>query len=87
MQINIEKALTPRQLELLALYASGYDYAAIGTMKFLSYYTVRNTLQSALERVPVRNLTHLCALLVDSGILRQGPGAIFEPVIDERVVG
>lgn len=80
------EAVTARQLELLALYASGEDIPTIAKMKYLSPYTVRNILTRARENVGARSLTHLCVVLVDSGMLaRNGNG--YKPVQDERVVG
>ena len=81
-----EDVLTPRQLELLALYASGYQLAEIGAMKFLSYTTVRNILGMARERVGARNLTHLCIICLDSGLIRKN-GTGYKPVQVEGVIG
>jgi DNA-binding CsgD family transcriptional regulator len=78
--------LTPRQLELLALYASGYDYTEIGAMKFLSPHSVRGTLKRAMGNVGARNLTHLCTLSIEAGVIRKN-GVGFKPVQDETVVG
>lgn len=78
--------VTPRQLELLALYASGLDYAEIGSVKFVSPYTVRNTLLLALERSGARSLTHLCAILLDRGAIERDGGDNFRPVQDLRIV-
>jgi DNA-binding CsgD family transcriptional regulator len=80
------EVVTPRQLELLALYASGQDIAAIGEIKHLSPFTVRNIMANARERVGARNLTHLCVILLDSGLLvKNGTG--YMPVQDERLIG
>jgi DNA-binding CsgD family transcriptional regulator len=76
--------MTPRQLELLALYASGNGLQQIADMKFLSHIAVRKTLATARERVGAENLAHLVGLCVARGILvRHGDG--FLPVQDERV--
>lgn len=80
------EAVTPRELEVIALYASGYDIAAIGQIKHLSPFTVRNYMHKARNRLEAKNLTHLCVLLVDSGLLRKNGGG-YIPVQDERVVG
>lgn len=85
--VILEGVVTPKQLELLALYASGYSYKEIGAMKFLSPYTIRNTLTLALRRSGARNLTHLCVCLLQKGMIRRGPhGDYYEPVQDLRVV-
>lgn len=82
-----EKTITPRQLELLALYASGYDYTQIGSMKFLSPHTVKWHLSNALSRSRARNLTHLCVILIDAGMIRRSAEGGYEPVADMRVAG
>lgn len=86
MAIDPLEAVTPRELEVIALYASGHDIASIGGIKHLSPFTVRNYLHKARDRVEAKNLTHLCVLLVDSGLLRKN-GVGYMPVQDERVVG
>lgn len=83
--IDPENVMTPRQLELLALYASGHTLAEIGTMKFLSQYTVRNNLLRAQQRVGAKNLTHLCLLCVERGMLQKN-GTGYKPVQAEGVV-
>lgn len=78
--------LTPRQLELLAMYAGGSTLEEISSAKFLSYSSVKQTLASAKERVGAKSLTHLCVLSVDAGaIVKTEDG--YRPVQDERVVG
>jgi DNA-binding CsgD family transcriptional regulator len=81
-----EHTITPRQLELLALYASGYSYEDIGRMKFLSPHTVKWHLARALDRSHARNLAHLCVLLIDSGMIRHAAEHDYEPVQDLRIV-
>jgi DNA-binding CsgD family transcriptional regulator len=86
MTTNLEILVTPRQLELLALIANGYDMVAIGGMKHLSPHTVRNALYAARDRVGAKNLTHLAVLCVDTGlIVREGDEYI--PNQPEGVVG
>lgn len=79
-------AVTERQLELLALYASGYQLNEIAEMKFLSFHTVRNSLALAKERVGAKSLTHLCVICVDAGLIRRN-GVGYKPVQEEGVVG
>lgn len=78
--------LTPRQLELLAMYAGGSTLEEISTAKFLSYSSVKQTLASAKERVGAKSLTHLCVLSVDAGVIVKTENG-YRPVQDERVVG
>lgn len=74
--------ITPRQLELTALFASGYDYQAIADMKFLSYNTVRRDLKAAQDRLGAKSITHACVILLDFGLIaRNGVG--YKPVIDD----
>ena len=85
--VDPETTVTPRQLELLALYASGYGYDDIGRMKFFSPYTVKYHLSLALRRSSARNLTHLCSLLVEKGMIRRNAEGFYEPVQDLRIAG
>lgn len=77
--------LTPRQLELLAMYASGSTLEEIATAKFLSYSSVKQSLASARERVGAKSLTHLCVISVDAGVIVKS-GAGYKPVQEERIV-
>jgi DNA-binding NarL/FixJ family response regulator len=88
LPVDPEKSVTPRQLELLALYASGYRYEHIARVKFLSPYTVRRHMALAVARSGARNLTHLCSALVEAGMIRRNAENIYEPVApDLRIVG
>jgi DNA-binding CsgD family transcriptional regulator len=78
--------LTPRQLELLAMYASGYQIDEIAATKFLSYSSVKQTLSLARDRMDAKNLTHLCVICVDSGVIRRN-GVGYKPVQADGVVG
>lgn len=80
------RQVTPRQLELIALYASGYRLEEIAQSKFLSYSTVKQTLATAKDRVGAKSLTHLCVLCVESGVIRKN-GRGYKPVQEEGVVG
>lgn len=81
-----EPQITPRQLELLALYASGYQIDEIASMKFLSYTSVQQTLALARERTGAKSLTHLCVICLEHGLIRRN-GKGYKPVQIERVVG
>lgn len=85
LAVDPENTITPLQLELLALFASGFSYVEIGQTKFMSPWTVRNKLYKALRQSGARNLTQLAAILVDRGLLRWHDG-IFEPIQDLRIV-
>lgn len=86
-RLDPENTVTPIQLELLALYASGYSYEEIGTLKFRSQYTVRNTLHLAVRRTGARNLVHLVSAVVQAKMLRLNSNNIWEPVQDLRIAG
>jgi DNA-binding CsgD family transcriptional regulator len=86
MIADATKIVTDRQLELLALYASGHDIAEIAQIKFLSYSSVSKTMATARERVGAKSLTHLCVVLVDQGLIRKN-GVGYKPVLEERVIG
>lgn len=85
MTADPTKIVTARQLELLALYASGHTLDEIANMKFLSYSSVKQTLATARERVGAKSLTHLCVMLVDADLIRKN-GVGYKPVQEERVV-
>lgn len=68
--IDPNTTITPRQLELIALYASGYTLEQIGQMKFMSYSSVKQILAEAKDRVMAKSLTHLCSICVEHGLLR-----------------
>lgn len=80
------RLITDRQLELIALVASGHSFTEIGELKFLSPYTVRNILTTARERVGAKSLANLCVICFEAGLLRKN-GTGYKPVIEERVVG
>lgn len=79
-------AITPRQLELLALYASGSDLREIAEMKFMSYSSVRAHLATARDRVGAKTLANLIAICVESRVIVRNDGR-YIPVQEERVVG
>lgn len=84
--IDPTKAITPRQLELVALVASGIELRDIATMKFVTYSTVQAALARAKARVGAQSLAQLCALCIENGlIVRNGSG--FKPVQFDGVVG
>jgi DNA-binding CsgD family transcriptional regulator len=83
---NPENLVTPRQLEVLALVASGYSYADVARMKFYSPHTVQSYVAAAVSRVGARSTTHLCVLLVEVGLIRRNSDGIYEPVQDMRLV-
>lgn len=82
----ISDTITPRQLEILALYASGYQLDEIAQLKFLSYSSVKQTAATARERAGARSLTHLCVMLVDEGLIQKN-GRVYKPIQPERIIG
>lgn len=87
IRVDPRSSITSRQLELLALYASGFTLSEIGDIKFLSQYTVRNTLLTAQQRVGAKNLTHLCVICFDAGMIRKSGDRAYTPVQEERIIG
>ena len=79
-------AVTPRQLELLALYASGKTITEIATIKFLSVPAVEKNFASAKERTGAKSLTNLCVMCLDAGMLVKN-GIGFVPVCDPEIMG
>lgn len=76
--------LTQRQLEYLALLASGFDYGQIAAAKYVSHSTVKITLARARQSVGASSMTHLCVLALEAGVIeRNGHG--YKPVVDPYV--
>lgn len=86
-RVDVGNTVTPLELEVLALYASGYSYKEIGDLKFISPLTVRNRLYHALDRSGARNVMHLAAIAVEQHLIRLGPSGLFEPDQDLRIAG
>ncbi len=61
--------LTPRQLEIIALSASGYTGAEISKEIYLSLHTVRNYMKAAKKRIGAKNLPQMVAWCVRDGLL------------------
>lgn len=80
-RLDPEPPVTPRQLEVLALVASGYSYARIAAMKFYSLHTVQNHVNAAVARTGARNTTQLCAMLVERGMIRRNETGDYQPVV------
>lgn len=86
--IDPENTVTPVELEVLALYASGYSYDEIAGIKFFSAYTVRNQIRRAVLRSGARNPTHLAAVAAQRQLIKlRVETGIFEPVQDLRIAG
>ena len=86
MPVDPFPAVTPKQLEIVALYASGYTIKEIARMKFLSSYTVRTHLDRARRAIGANHLAQLTATLVEARMLQRN-GVGYVPVQDERVIG
>lgn len=80
------KVITPHQLELIALLANGYNLNQIAGMKFMSYSAAKQALQRAKENAGARNLTHLCTLCMEHGLLVRA-GLAYIPVQEDGVRG
>jgi DNA-binding CsgD family transcriptional regulator len=87
LPVDPEHTVTPQELEVLALYASGYSYEEIGAIKIMSQYTVRNWLRRAVARSGARNATHLTSICAHHQIIRLAASGNFEPVQDLRIAG
>lgn len=87
VRIDVGNSVTPGELEALALYASGYSYEEIGSLKLWSPYTVRNRLRRAVARSGARNVTHLAAVAAQQQIIKLSDSGVFEPVQDLRIAG
>jgi DNA-binding NarL/FixJ family response regulator len=85
--IDVNTTVTPEELEALALYASGYSYEEIGSLKLWSPYTVRNRLRRAVARSGARNATHLASVAAQQHIIQLTASGVFEPVQDLRIAG
>ena len=77
--------VTPRQLELLAMYASGHSIEEIATSKFLSPSTVKQTMATARKRAKAKTLTHLCVMLMEHGLIRRSVYGDYVPVEDTSI--
>ena len=76
--------VTPKQLEIAALCASGLKIAEIAHAKFLAEITVKQILARARERTGAKTNAQLAAILIQNGQLEPNGGNDFVPVIDER---
>lgn len=65
--------LTPRQLQVLAEYASGYTTKEIAGRIFLSYHTIRGYLKLAKKKTGARSITQMVAWSVDADLLYVKP--------------
>jgi DNA-binding NarL/FixJ family response regulator len=71
--------VTHRQLELLAMYASGYSIDEIATAKFLSSSTVKQTMATARKKASARSLTHLCVMLKEHDLIQRSISGDYVP--------
>lgn len=77
--------ITPDQLELIALVASGKTQVEIADLKFMYVNTVRYQLQQAMDRTESYSLTDLAICCARAGLLtRNGQGYL--PVQDRRII-
>lgn len=83
--MQLYEVVTPRQLEFLALFASGHQFAEIAVLKFVSYSTVKNDLYAAKSATNAKSLTQLVCWLIDENLLIQKDKQWY-PVQDGRVI-
>ena len=74
--------VTERQLELLAMYASGYSIDEIAAAKFLSASTVKQTMATARKRAAAKTLANLCVMLMEHGMIQRSINGDYVPVQD-----
>lgn len=63
----VERPLTPRQRDIMALTADGLTAQEIGEALGIAMNTVRTHREKALRRLPARNTTHAVAILLRRG--------------------
>lgn len=61
--------LSPAQLRVLRLYATGLSYAAVGTALYLSPWTVRSHIKAARAAAGVHDREALIAWAHERGLL------------------
>jgi len=80
-----DEALTPRELEELALAASGKEVPEIARRRALSIETIKSRRRLILAKLGARNVTHAVALAYEAGILPTAQQPALAPVaIDAR---
>lgn len=83
--MQLYEVVTPRQLEFLALFASGHQIGEIAMLKFVSYSTVKNDLYAAKNAAKAKSLTQLVGWLIDDDLLVPKDRHWY-PVQDEHVI-
>lgn len=63
------ESLTPRQLEILALYGSGYTGPEISKKIFLSLHTVKNYTKAAKRRTGAKTIAHMVVMCIKDDLL------------------
>jgi len=67
-EVGEEAALTPRELEIIRLIATGATNREIGLSLFLSEHTVKNHVKSILAKLHVQNRSQVVAWAVKTGL-------------------
>ena len=65
--------LTPRELEVLELFAEGHSTREIALMLWVSEETVKSHVKKVLDRLGARTRAHAVALAFRAGILKPEP--------------
>lgn len=67
--VDVKSVLTPREVEYLALVALGYKNNEIAKILYVSYSTVKKTLELIFGKLNAKNRAHAVAILFMTGIL------------------
>jgi DNA-binding NarL/FixJ family response regulator len=67
------KVLTPRELEIVTLVAEGYTNQAIADRLVLSIKTVQSHRANVMEKLGLRDITHLVRFALRHGLIDAEP--------------
>jgi DNA-binding CsgD family transcriptional regulator len=73
------EALTPRQLELLALFGNGLRGPEIAAKCFITIRTVEHTIQNARKNRAETTVQLLCMAIADEQLILDHDGAVRVP--------
>jgi DNA-binding CsgD family transcriptional regulator len=75
--------LTPRQISIIARYASGLTGPEIAAEMYLSLHTVRNYLKAAKRRSGAKTLAQLVAWCIALDVLDVAPDGSVTPALEK----